>query len=301
MPVAFAVAAIALVLFVIWERHREKVQRAALLDLDLFSFSTFSWGNLTAAMVAVGEFAIIFVLPLYLINALGLDVMGAGLVLAAMAVGAFLSGAAARHLAARFGAPGTVLIGLGLEVAGVLTLALILGPAAPGWLIAIPLVVYGLGLGLASAQLTGTVLRDIPVEVSGQGSATQSTVRQIGSALGTAFAGATLSISLALTLPTALGDAGLTGAEADSLAHATRQSAGTTIMQLREQGSSSSLGDQTATAVDALTSGFADATRWALLIATVFLALGFIGALRLRRASVVTPINPSAQQEAHPS
>jgi predicted MFS family arabinose efflux permease len=161
-PVAFAVAAIALVLFVIWERHREKVQRAALLDLDLFSFSTFSWGNLTAAMVAVGEFAIIFVLPLYLINALGLDVMGAGLVLAAMAVGAFLSGAAARHLAARFGAPGTVLIGLGLEVAGVLALALLLGPATPGRLIAIPLVVYGLGLGLASAQLTGTVLQDIP-------------------------------------------------------------------------------------------------------------------------------------------
>lgn len=50
--------------------------------------------------LAVGEFAIIFVLPLYLVNALGLDVMGAGLVLAAMAAGAFLSGAAARRLAA---------------------------------------------------------------------------------------------------------------------------------------------------------------------------------------------------------
>ena len=57
-------------------------------------------GNAIAAMVAVGEFALIFVLPLYLINPLGLDVMGAGLVLAAIAAGAFLSGAAARHLAA---------------------------------------------------------------------------------------------------------------------------------------------------------------------------------------------------------
>lgn len=284
VPVAFAVAAVALVLFVVWERHREKVQRAALLNLNLFSLSTFSWGNLTAAMVAVGEFAIIFVLPLYLINALGLDVMGAGLVLAAMAIGAFLSGAAARHLAAKFGAPGTVLIGLGLEVAGALALALILRSATPGWIIAIPLTVYGLGLGLASAQLTGTVLRDIPVDVSGQGSATQSTVRQIGSALGTAFAGATLSVSLALTLPAALGDAGITGAKAASLADATRQSAGTTILQLREQGSHSSFGDQTPMAVDALASGFADATRWALLIATVFLALGFIGAFRLRQA-----------------
>lgn len=285
VPVAFAVAAITLALFVVWERYLQKAQRVALLDLSLFSFPTFTWGNLTAAMVAVGEFAIIFVLPLYLINVLGHDVLGAGLILAAMALGAFFSGAAARHLAAKFGSPGTVLIGLGLEVVGVLALALLLGPATSAWIITIPLVVYGLGLGLASAQLTGTVLRDIPVDISGQGSATQSTVRQIGSALGTAFAGVSLSISLALTLPASLENAGITGAAAERLADATRQSAGTIITQLRVQGNHSSFGDQTSAVVDALTGGFADATRWALLIATVFLAFGFIGALRLRSAA----------------
>ncbi len=284
-PVALAIAVVALVLFVVWERHRERVRRSALLDLDLFRLPTFTWGNLTAAMVAVGEFAIIFVLPLFLINALGMDVMGAGLVLAAMAIGAFFSGASARHLAARFGSPGTVLIGLGLEVVGVFVLALIVSGTSPGWLVAIPLVVYGLGLGLASAQLTGTVLRDVPVEVSGQGSATQSTVRQVGSALGTAFAGAALSVSLALTLPSALTRAGLSGQAADGLADATRQSAGTTIAQLRAEGASSALGDQTGAAVAALAQGFADATRWSLLVASAFLLLGFVGAVRLRRVS----------------
>lgn len=178
-----------------------------------------------------------------------------------------------------------MLIGLALEVAGAIALALILSGDTPGWLIALPLACYGLGLGLASAQLTGTVLRDVPVTISGQGSATQSTFRQIGSALGTAFAGATLSISLALTLPSALNTAGIRGQAADQLAETTRQSAGTTIAQLRAQGDAGLLGDQTATAVRALTTGFADATRWALLVATVFLALGFIGAIRLRRAS----------------
>lgn len=285
VPVAFAVAALALTLFVVWERHREKVRRSALLDLHLFKLPTFSWGNTTAAMVAVGEFALIFVLPLYLINALGLDVMGAGLVLAAMALGAFGSGASARHLAARFGAPGTVLIGLGLEVVGALSLALLIRPDSSGWLVGIPLVVYGLGLGLASAQLTGTVLRDVPVEVSGQGSATQSTVRQIGSALGTAFAGAALSVSLAATLPAALASAGITGGRADQLAAATRSSAGTLIPQLRAQGEHSQLGQQTQAAVDALAAGFTDATRWSILVATAFLLLGLIGAFQLRRAS----------------
>ena len=67
VPIAFAVAAVALTLFVFWERHRARVRRSALLDLDLFRLPTFSWGNTTAAMVAVGEFAILFVLPLYLI------------------------------------------------------------------------------------------------------------------------------------------------------------------------------------------------------------------------------------------
>ena len=153
------------------------------------------------------------------------------------------------------------------------------------WLIALPLVVYGLGLGLASAQLTGTVLRDVPPAASGQASATQSTVRQIGSALGTAFGGATLSAALAFTLPGALAAAGITGSQATELAAATRQSAGTTIAQLRAQGDASALGEQTETAIHALSQGFADATQVALLIATGFLALGLIGAIKLRAHS----------------
>lgn len=285
VPVAFGIAAVAIALFVVWERHRDRVQRSALLDLGLFALPTFAWGNLTAAMVAIGEFAIIFVLPLFLVNALGLDVIAAGLVLAAMAVGAFCSGASARHLAARFGAPGTVLLGLALEVVGALALALLLGATAPAGLVAAPLVVYGLGLGLASAQLTGTVLRDVPVAVSGQASATQSTVRQVGSALGTAFAGAALSVALAITLPAALADAGITGGTVRQLAASTRGSAGTTIAVLRAEGGASPLGDQTSAAVDALAVGFADATRMALLVAIAFLVLGVVGAIRLRRAA----------------
>lgn len=292
VPVAFLVAFAAIALFVVWERHREKVQRSALLDLQLFSLSTFSWGNITAAMVAIGEFAILFVLPLYLVNGLGLDTMGAGLVLAAMALGAFSSGAAARHVASRYGAPGTVLIGLTLEVLGIIALVLLVRGDTAGWVIALPLVVYGLGLGLASAQLTGTVLRDVPVALSGQASATQSTVRQIGSALGTALSGAALSIALAITLPSALSSAGVTGPAADQIADATRQSAGTTIMQLRMQGTASPLGSQTDAAVGALVQGFADATRWALAIGAVFLLLGLVGAMRLRRHSGEVSVAP---------
>lgn len=284
IPVMLAVAALALSLFVVWERHRKKVNRSALLDLDLFKLATFSWGNITAMMVAIGEFALLFVLPLYLVNVLGLDVIGAGLVLAAMAFGAFLSGGAARHMAARFGSAGTVLIGLTLEVVGALVLALLIHGETPAWQITVPLAVYGLGLGLASAQLTGTVLQDVPVGVSGTASATQSTVRQVGSALGTAFSGAILATALASTLPRALGDTSLDSSAASQLADATRHSAGTTLMQLRMQGEASQFGQQTEAVLGALSAGFADAIRISMLAAALFLAVGFLSAARLRSA-----------------
>lgn len=61
--------------------------------LRLFRLATFTWRNVTATAVAIGEFSLVFTLPLFLINALGLSAMGSGLVLAAMAVGAFLASA----------------------------------------------------------------------------------------------------------------------------------------------------------------------------------------------------------------
>ncbi|MFA1532752.1 MFS transporter [Corynebacterium belfantii] len=188
------------------------------MDLELFSYSTFSWGNITAGAVVIGEFAIIFVLPLYLINALDLSTMSAGLMLAAMAIGAFFSGAAARLVAARFGAPGTVLIGLGLEVIGVLILILLMGPDTNAWIIAAPLTLYGLGLGFASAQLTGTVLRDIP-----------------------------------------------------------RRWLRASLRNVRHRAPGA--------VVRALSEGMANAAQWSLVAATVFVALGFVGALRVRRAA----------------
>lgn len=84
------VGAVAVAAFVVLENRRRKARDAVLLDVGLFQVPTFTWGNITALMVAVGEFALVFVLPLYLINALGLSTIATGLVLAAMA-GAMLS------------------------------------------------------------------------------------------------------------------------------------------------------------------------------------------------------------------
>lgn len=294
-PISAAPAAIALglgflALFVLWERHRARNGRDALLDLRLFRIPTFSWGNVTAATVAAGEFALVFLLPLHLVNVLGLSVLGAGIVLAAMALGAFFAGAQARHLAARWSAPTVVLIGLALELLGVVITLALLGPTAAPWLIAATLLVYGVGLGLASAQLTSTVLADVPTAQSGSASATQSTARQIGSAVGTAVAGSALAAALAHTLTDRLGAiTGLPAALVDSLTTSTTATAGGLIPALREQGVHGQLGALGPTVTDALAAGFADATRLAMGSAAAFIALGLLGALRVRHVATARP------------
>ena len=77
--------------------------------------------------------------------------------------------------------------GLLAEIIGVAGVAVTIGPDA-AWGPLIPyLFVYGIGVGLATAQLTGVVLAEVPPSESGAASGTQSTSRQLGAALGVAI------------------------------------------------------------------------------------------------------------------
>jgi len=85
---------------------------------------------------------------------------------------------------------------MALEVIGILGLAVVLDPNASGWSMVLWLFIYGMGVGYATAQLTGLILSEIPPNKTGQASGTQSTARQIGASMGTAILGTVLFISL---------------------------------------------------------------------------------------------------------
>ncbi|QLY32448.1 DHA2 family efflux MFS transporter permease subunit [Nocardia huaxiensis] len=275
IPVLLALGVLCLVLFIRWEQHRNLIGRSALLDPALFKIKSFRWGNITAFAVALGEFGLLFVLPLFMVNVLGLSTLGAGYVLAAMAVGAFLAAGIAEGLVHKFGPVRVVQIGLAIEAVAIALAALVVTPDISGWWLAILLFGYGVGLGMASAQLTGAVLADVPTVASGQGSATQSTVRQVGSAFGTAVIGALLSVSLGHDLTKQLDTVPNLSAETvDTLATATRESAGGAIAGVRDH-------DHAGPILDALCRGFTDATRTTLLAAALFLLLGLAAATRI--------------------
>jgi hypothetical protein len=108
----------------------------------------------------------------------------------------FIAGPTAATLAMRRSQRFVAQLGLALEIVGIVGLGLTISTSVSGWIIAFWLVIYGIGVGYASAQLTGLILADVPVRKSGQASGTQSTARQLGSALGTAILGTVLFLSL---------------------------------------------------------------------------------------------------------
>ncbi|WP_067572935.1 MFS transporter [Nocardia acidivorans] len=283
IPVFLALGVVALVLFIRWETHRNLIGRSALLDPKLFRIPSFRWGNITAFAVALGEFGLLFVLPLFMVNVLGLSTLGAGYVLAAMALGAFCAAGIAEGIVRGIGPVRVVQIGLALEAIAIALVALFVTPHISGWWLAVLLIVYGIGLGLASAQLTGTVLADVPPANSGQGSAIQSTVRQVGSAFGIALVGALLSVALGHDLPRRLDEVkDLPAGAADTLATATRESAGGAISGVRDH-------EGAAAVLDALCRAFTDATRTTLLAAALFLLAGLAAATRIPSRAADAP------------
>lgn len=276
IPVSFAITVVGLVAFILWGRYRQRRGRSTLLAFELFRLRSFRNGNIAALVVSLGEFGIILSLPLWLQFALGFDALQTGFVLLALAIGSFVASGFAAALTRRVAAVTIVRIGLIAEIVGVAGLGFVIGPHTP-WGLLIPfLFVYGFGVGLATAQLTGVILADVPVTDSGQASGTQSTSRQVGSALGIAILGTILFTSTAGVLGQLLDDRGLPSAQRDQVVSAVVDSAGGAIAGLEAAPQTQPIADD---AKQALSEG----TRNSAYAAAGFLALGLLATLALPR------------------
>ena len=274
VPIAFAISALALGGFILWERRRKRTGKSVLLEFSLLRIPSFRNGNIAAMVVSLGEFGIILTLPLWLQFVLGFDALQTGFLLLSLAIGSFVASGFAGATSGRISPVTIVRVGLVAEIVGIASVGLIIAPtAAWGWLIP-ALFVYGFGVGLATAQLTGVILVDIPVEMSGQGSGTQSTSRQVGSALGVAILGTILFTSTAAILTSELQDQNLPAAQIDQVVSAVVDSAGAAIAGLEAD-------PQTAEIADAAKSAFSDGTRLSAFVAAGFLVVGLAATFSL--------------------
>ncbi len=274
VAVAFAVTLVAGTVFVVRTLRRTAAGRPTLFRFDLFGIRSFRNGNIAAMIVSLGEFGIVLSLPLWLQNVLGYTAFQTGLVLLGLAIGSFTASGLVTVLGARLTAAAIVRIGIVAEILGVAGLGLVIGPST-SWGAVVPcLFVYGFGVGLATAQLTGVVLVDVPVGRSGEGSGLQSTARQIGSALGIAILGTVLFTTAGARLDSGLADVGVPQPARVAVVNAVVESAGGAIPGLADD-------PRMAAAAPVAEQAFSDATRYAAFTAAGFLVLGLLATFSL--------------------
>jgi EmrB/QacA subfamily drug resistance transporter len=267
VPIALAIAVLGLIAFIAWGLRRRRRGHSTLLSFDLFRIPSFRNGNIAATIVSLGEFGVILALPLWLQFVLGFDALQTGLVLLALAIGSFVASGVAGAASGKIAPVWVVRAGLIAEIIGIGGLGFVITPDA-NWVLLLPfLFVYGLGVGLATAQLTGVVLADVPVAEGGQASGTQSTARQVGAALGIAVLGTILFTSTSAALTTSLDDQGVPAAQRDQVVSSVVDSAGGAIAGLRQN-------PDTAQIADAAAQAFSDGTRYATWAAAGFLVIG---------------------------
>ncbi|MCU1461712.1 MAG: hypothetical protein JWO37_1787 [Acidimicrobiales bacterium] len=194
IPMIFAGAVVILTGFVFLEIANERAGRSPLFEFAHLRFKTYRYGLLTGLVLAMGQLGLSFVLPVFLQDAKHLTAARNGLWMLPSGLFVIVGAQLAGLLIRRFGTTAIVRVGLLLYAGGILLILRVVSLDITAWSLLPGLALYGCGIGFAGAQLTNVVLSEIPPESSGVASGANTTVRQVGSALGVSVIGSLLTI-----------------------------------------------------------------------------------------------------------
>lgn len=184
-----------LVAFARVERRRSDRGAVPLLDPALLADPALRRALATTGLYSMSVLGVLFVLPVFLQDVKGLSAQQNGLWMMPMGVAVIVGAQTGGRLAGRFGGPRVVSWGLAAITFGILGIALVAGPDATLGTLSTGLVVYGLGIGAASAQLNLVVMSMAPTRFLGVTGGTTNTLRQLGSAIGLTAVGTLLAVA----------------------------------------------------------------------------------------------------------
>ena len=180
----FALAAVALALFAIWELRA----RYPMLDLNLFRDRRFSIASGGMTLTFFAMFGTFFLVAQYFQLVLGYSPLESGLLQLPMAFIMMLMAPQVPRAVAKFGAHRVVPVGLGFVAIGLGVFGLA-DVDSPLWLIYCSMVALAMGMALTMTPLTTLIMSSVPLGKAGVGSAMNDTTRELGGALGVAVLG----------------------------------------------------------------------------------------------------------------
>lgn len=185
----FPIAVVFGAAFVWWERRTVRRGRSPLMDVRLFTSTPgYASGAALGAVYFCGFAGIWLVFALFFQQGLGYSPLLSGLSVTPFALGSAVSAALAGRLVSRFGRRLTV-TGLVLVIVGLGTVALLgwlIAPRHVGLILALPLLVAGIGGGMVISPNTTLTLECVPTRMAGVAGGALQTGQRIGTAIGTA-------------------------------------------------------------------------------------------------------------------
>lgn len=186
----FAVAAMAFVGFILWERHHPD----QFIDLRFFRSVPFSSATLIAVCAFASWGAFLFLISLYLQEDRGFSAVRTGAMLVPPALAMLVTSPLSGRAVGRWGTRPSLLIAGAAMLVGA-SLMLLIDDATPIFMLAITFAVFGLGFGMINAPITNSAVSGMPRHRAGAASAVASTSRQIGVSLGVALAGSVTGVA----------------------------------------------------------------------------------------------------------
>lgn len=283
VPVAIAVAVALVAAFVVVERAKTRRRTEPLFDLSLLQVRSFRFGLLTTQILAMGQLALLFALPLFLQDGAHLSAQRNGVWMLPLGIFVIVGAQVGGRLARAVSLGSIITTGLVIESVALLLVIWAVRPGIQFWHILPGLSLFGLGLGFASSLLTSVVLSDVSGPRAGVASGVNSTCRQVGAAFGIAIVGSIVSVQGANRAVADLGRA--------DLDPGVREQA---ITLVRDLGPSAGPPDGISAADGAtiqriLTESLGTAVRIAMLFAVALVFCGAVLSLLIPRVRPVRP------------
>jgi EmrB/QacA subfamily drug resistance transporter len=176
------VGAVLLVAFIAWEARTS----SPLLPLRLFRDRSFSAANVVGFAFSFGVFGAIFILIQFLQVVQGRSALEAGLMTTPWTIAPMVVAPIAGFIAPRVGTRVLMATGLALQSGALLWLATVLAADVEYSALVIPFLLAGVGMGLVFAPMATAVLANMPGDDHAKASGANSTLREVGGALGVA-------------------------------------------------------------------------------------------------------------------
>jgi MFS transporter, DHA2 family, multidrug resistance protein len=205
LAVGLLVLAVLVLIVFIW---RQRTAANPLYDLKVAARRTF-WTAALAGIIVFGSLmGIAFVNQQYLQNVLGYDTLQAGAAILPAVIFMVLVAPRSAKLVSERGSRATLLLGQSILGLAFIAMFFLWQEDTPYWIVAIPLCLMGIGVGLAGTPSSNSLTGSVPVRRVGMASGTADLQRDLGGALMTSIFGALLTAGYAAAMGTAIAQSG---------------------------------------------------------------------------------------------